>query len=91
MKVLSLIISLSVFMASGYFFVTDFNLSDEMNHIIYMILLGILMLICVVGVLINLPLIIRERRKMKVLVYKNITRSQRRSKDRRLELHFETS
>lgn len=88
MKALSLIISLTVFLIAGYFFVTDFNLSGEMNHIIYMSLLIVLMLVCIVGIMINVPLIIRERRRMKVLVYNNF--SGKRAKSKRLEFTFET-
>lgn len=67
MKALSLIISTIVFFASGFFFVSDFNLSGELNHVIYMSLLIILMLVCVVGFLINIPLIIQERKRVKNL------------------------
>lgn len=95
MKALSLIVSLTVFMTSGYFLVTDFNLSGEMNDIIYMSLLLILMLICVVGILINVPLIIIERRKMKTMVYQNIARKAERigrvERVERLQWNLETS
>lgn len=70
MKALSLIVSTIVFFAAGYFFVTDFNLSGELNHVIYMSLLLTLMLICVVGFLINIPLIIQERKRVKNLAYR---------------------
>ncbi|HLA56962.1 MAG TPA: hypothetical protein VK623_12730 [Flavobacterium sp.] len=89
MKALSLIVSSTVFMIAGYFFVTDFNLSGEMNHLIYMSLLVILMLICIVGMMINVPLIIRERRKMKVLVYNKITK--RTLKREHIKWNLETS
>jgi membrane protein DedA with SNARE-associated domain len=90
MKALSLIVSVAVLSISGYYFVTDFNLSGETNHIIYMSLLLILMLICIVGILINVPLIIRERRKMKVLLYQKVTRKALK-REKRLHLHLETS
>lgn len=90
MKALSLIVSTVVFLISGYYFVTDFQLSGEMNHIIYMSLLLILMLICVVGILINVPLILRERRKMKALVYHKLSKRAIKS-PKRFELNFETS
>ena len=67
MKALSLIISTIVFFASGYFFVSEFNFSGELNHVIYMSLLLTLMLVCVVGFLINIPLIIQERKRVKNL------------------------
>ena len=70
MKALSLIISTIVFFASGFFFISDFNLSGELNHVIYMSLLLILMLVCVIGFLINIPLIIQERKRVKNLAYR---------------------
>ena len=70
MKALSLIISTIVFFASGFFFIGDFNLSGELNHVIYMSLLLTLMLVCVVGFLINIPLIIQERKRVKNLAYR---------------------
>jgi len=69
MKTLSLILSIVVFFTAGYFFIVDFTASTETNYLIYMALLVILMLICVVGIMINLPMIIRQRRQMKMLIY----------------------
>ena len=80
MKALSLTVSLLVFAASGYFFIADFNLNGSANHWIYMSMLLVLMLVCVVGVLINVPLIVRERRKMKVLMYQQLIRKAPRAK-----------
>jgi hypothetical protein len=80
MKAFSLVISLLVFAASGYYFITDFNLAGGTNHVIYMSLLVVLMLVCIVGFLINIPLIVRERRRMKVLMYKQLSRKTRRAK-----------
>ena len=87
MKVLSLTLSLFVFTASGYFFVTDFRPATEMNYVIYMSLLVILMLICIVGVMINLPMIIRERRRMKVLIYNSY--SKKRIANKSFDSQFE--
>ena len=89
MKALSLIISLASFMVSGYFFVTGFNFSGETNHLIYMSLLLILMLVCIVGILINVPLILSERRRMKTIVYNKL--SQKAIKSKGFQLNFETS
>ena len=89
MKALSLIVSVAVFMVAGYYFVSDFSFSAESNHLIYMSLLLVLMLICVIGVLINMPIIHRERRKMKVFVNDRISRSA--SKAKKFEIKFETS
>ncbi|RZK12626.1 MAG: hypothetical protein EOO46_02520 [Flavobacterium sp.] len=86
MKTLSLILSIAVFFTAGYFFVVDFTASTEMNYLIYMALLVILMLICVVGVMINLPMILRERRKMKVLIYNSY--SKKRIQNREFDRQF---
>jgi len=88
MKILSLTLSLVVFTASGYFFVTDLRPATETNYLIYMSLLVILMLICIVGVLINLPMIIRERRRMKVLIYNSYSKKRIANKefDRQFEI-----
>lgn len=69
MKVVSLILSITVFCVSVYFFVIDFRLSAEYNYLIYMSMLVILMSICVVGMLINIPLIKQEKRRMNYLLY----------------------
>ena len=89
MKALSLLVSLAVFMVSGYFFVTQFNLSGELNHIIYMSLLLVLMLVCVVGILINVPLILSEKRRVRTIVYNKL--SQKSMKSKGFEFNFETT
>lgn len=76
MKVISLTLSIVVFFVSGYFFIADFNGSTETNYLIYMALLVVLMLICVVGVMINLPMILRERRKMRSLMYNSYSKKR---------------
>ena len=86
MKTLSLILSIAVFFTAGYFFVVDFTNSTETNYLIYMALLVILMLICIVGVMINLPLIIRQRRQMKVLIYNSY--SKKRIQNREFDRQF---
>jgi membrane protein DedA with SNARE-associated domain len=69
MKILSLILCVLVFFGAGYFLIIDFQPSLEMNSILYMSLLIILMLICVVGVLINYPLLMQQRKNVKTIVY----------------------
>jgi len=86
MKALSLITSIVGLLAAAYYFVIDFNLSGETNHLIYMSLLVVLMMICIVGILINVPLIIRERRKMKMMMYNKFGRKR---VSRRLDFNFE--
>ena len=86
MKTLSLILSIAVFFIAGYFFVVDFTNSTETNYLIYMALLVILMLICIVGVMINLPMILRQRRQMKVLIYNSY--SKKRIQNREFDRQF---
>jgi len=81
MKTLSLILSIIVFFTAGYFFVVDFTNSTETNYLIYMALLVILMLICIVGIMINLPMILRHRREMKVLIYNSYSKKRIRNKE----------
>lgn len=75
MKALILIVSTVVFLVSGYVLFTDVNLAAGLNEYIYMSLLLILMLICVVGMLFNVPLMIEEKRRMKVFVNKKIDKA----------------
>lgn len=81
MKTLSLILSIVVFFTAGYFFIVDFTKSTETNYLIYMALLVILMLICIIGVMINLPLILRHRRQMKMLIYNSYSKKRIRNKE----------
>lgn len=69
MKILSLLLSVLVFFGSGYFLITDFKFSMELNYVLYMSLLVILMLICIVGVLINYPLLLQQRKNVKSIIY----------------------
>ena len=69
MKIATLILSMVVFFGAGYFLITDFAPSLEMNHILYMSLLVILMLICIVGILINYPYLVQQRRNVKTIIY----------------------
>jgi hypothetical protein len=75
MKALALIISTISFLVSGYVLFTDVQLSNGLNEYIYMSLLLILMLICIVGILINVPLIVEEKRKMKVFMSKKLNKT----------------
>ena len=69
MKIVSLILSIVVFFGAGYFLIVDFRPSMEMNFLIYISLLVILMLICVVGVLINYPLLMQQRKNVTTIIY----------------------
>lgn len=69
MKILSLILSITVFFGAGFFLITDFQFSLEMNYLIYISLLVILMLICIIGILINYPLLMLQRKNAKNILY----------------------
>ncbi|MDI1256802.1 MAG: hypothetical protein PSV16_11955 [Flavobacterium sp.] len=88
MKILSLLLSVTVFTVAGYFFVIDFRNSTEMNYLIYMSLLVVLMLVCIVGVMINLPMILSERRKMREMIYNSYSKKRiaNKSFDRQFEI-----
>ena len=58
-----------MFFGAGYFLIVDFRPSMEMNFLIYISLLVILMLICVVGVLINYPLLMQQRKNVTTIIY----------------------
>ena len=75
MKALALIASTIVFLASGYVLFTDVQLSNGLNDYIYMSLLLILMLIGIIGILINVPMIIEEKRRMKVFMSKKLSKA----------------
>lgn len=84
MKVLSLCMSVIVFGIAAYFFATDFRNSTELNYIIYMSMLLILMSICVVGMMINVPLLVREKRKIKRYLYGNLSKKKLAKKNDRV-------
>ena len=66
---LSLILSIIVFFGAGYFLISDFQLSLELNYVLYMSILAILMLICVVGVLFNYPILLNYKKNIKTIMY----------------------
>ncbi len=82
MKALSLIVSFAVFMVAGYFFIVDFNISAEANHFIYISLLLILMMICVVGIILNIPFLLQQKRHINVL----LSAKMDRRKSKRLQI-----
>ncbi len=69
MKIFALILSIVVFFGAGYFLITDFRFSLELNYLIYMSLLVILMLICIVNILLNYPFLIIKRKKITSIIY----------------------
>lgn len=84
MKIVSLFLSIFVFGIAAYFFAVDLRNSFELNYIIYMSMLLILMSICIVGVMINLPLLVRGRRKMNVFLYSNFSKKKLEAKHKRI-------
>lgn len=87
MKSLSLIISSIVLIIAGYYFVVDFRYSTESNYIIYMSMLVILMFICILGIVINLPMLRMGRRKVRTLIYNSY--SNKRVKNKSFDSRFE--
>ena len=71
MKLFSLILSVIVFFTSLYFFVTAIQYVNGLNDVIYVSLLGILMTICVVGVIINWEFFTQKRKSKLVLFVNN--------------------
>lgn len=53
MKLFSLVLSVTVFFISLYFFVADVASAGGFTDVIYLTLLCILMAICIVGIIIN--------------------------------------
>ena len=76
MKILSLIMSVVVFFGAGYFLIVDFKPSLELNYLIYISLLVILMLICIIGVLINYPLLMQHRKNVKTILYNSYSKKR---------------
>ncbi|HEX8562661.1 MAG TPA: hypothetical protein VF676_06755 [Flavobacterium sp.] len=87
MKSLSLIISSVVLLLAGYFFATDFQYSTESNYLIYMSMLVILMSICILGIIINLPMLRVGRKKVRTLIYNSY--SNKRIKNKSFDSRFE--
>jgi hypothetical protein len=81
MKILSLILSILTFFGAGYFLITDFSMSLELNNLIITSLLVILMLISVVNVLINYPLILLKRKKVTSIIYNSYSSKRIQNKE----------
>ncbi|AWH85941.1 hypothetical protein HYN59_12855 [Flavobacterium album] len=69
MKLFSLILSVTVFFISLYFFVMELPIRAGFNDIIYVMLLVILMAICIVGIIINWGLLYKRARKNRSLLF----------------------
>ena len=68
MKIISLLLSIIVFAISAFCFISDFRISSEFNYLIYMSLLFLLMAICIIGMFINVPLILQEKRRIRYFI-----------------------
>ena len=80
MKALSLIISVVALAVSGYFFVADFRFSFETEYLIYMGMLLTLIFICILGIVVNSPLVRRSRKKVKTIIYNSYSRERIKNK-----------
>jgi len=67
MKLFSLILSIVVFFISLYFFIISVSSVDTFDEVIYISLLGILMVICITGVIINWEFF-RQRKSKRVVI-----------------------
>ena len=81
MKILSLILSILTFFGAGYFLITDFSMSLELNNLIITSLLVILMIKRVVNVLINYPLILLKRKKVTTIIYNSYSSKRIQNKE----------
>lgn len=80
MKSLSLLVSVVALVVSGYFFVVDFRISFETNYLIYMSMLLTLMFICILGIVLNSPLVSRSKKKAKTIIYNSYMRERIKNK-----------
>lgn len=80
MKSLSLLISVVALVVSGYFFVVDFRISFETNYLIYMGMLLTLMFICILGIVLNSPLVSRSKKKARTIIYNSYMRERIKNK-----------
>ncbi|PHK27465.1 hypothetical protein VF13_41545 [Nostoc linckia z16] len=71
MKIFSLVLSVTVFCISLYFFSVDVTNINGIDDGIYLALLCILMAICVVGIIINWDMLWSQRRKNVILFVNN--------------------
>ncbi len=86
MKIFLLILSTIIFVVSGYFLLADFNTSSDTNATIYLCLLIVLMLVCIVGILINLPSFPFNKKKNRPLFYNSY--SDKRIKNQTFDKNF---
>jgi hypothetical protein len=66
MRIFSLILSLTSFVITLYFLVTDFPDIATLNGVIYLGIMLILLMVCIMGVIINWPLISRIHNRFRL-------------------------
>ncbi|RYG40454.1 MAG: hypothetical protein EOO01_27290 [Chitinophagaceae bacterium] len=80
MKAFSFALSALAFLTSGYFFVSEFRVTGESNHVIYMGMLFTLMIICVLGLIINIPDFMKAKRRVRGFSYNSYSPQRIRNK-----------
>ena len=86
MKTLLLIASFAVFAFAGYYFTNNLKYSTDLNYIIYMSIWFLLIVISAIGVIYHFPVLIRQRRVFRNLIYNSY--SERRTPNREFDRHF---
>jgi len=81
MKLLSLLVSIVVFFGAGYFLITDFQLTTDLNNLLYMSILIVLMLICLFTILFNYPVLMQHRKKIKTIIYNSYSSKRTTNKE----------
>jgi len=86
MKSLALIISVIVFLFSGYYFGSNLRYSTDLNYIVYMSTWLILMFISLIGIVYNVPALNRRKRRFRSLMYNSY--SERRIRNEKFDEKF---
>lgn len=86
MKSLILILSALVFIFSGYYFGSNLRYSNDLNYIVYMLTWLILMFISLIGIVYNVPVLNRRKRRFRHLIYNSY--SERRIKHKEFDEKF---
>ncbi|NMH28128.1 hypothetical protein [Flavobacterium silvaticum] len=80
MKVFSFLLSALAFLTSAYFFIVDFRITTESNHLIYMGMLITLMSICILGIILNAPYVFKTKRRAKSFTYSSYMQQRIKNK-----------
>ncbi|NDI98781.1 hypothetical protein GWA97_06805 [Flavobacterium sp. LaA7.5] len=71
MKLFSLLLSISVFFVSLYFFLDEVSYIYTFNDVIYISLLVVLMIICITGIIINWDFFPKKKKNKMILFVSN--------------------